>query len=375
MRYNELEPVLPWDIGWVLGHKVGTADEKKQYRILFREDDDFHGTRPFARRDNWLVGKEVFLEAQQLVDTRNVPVKGTSEVIFHSGPAKWQTNYAAALEEDGQLVRLKDRVESRPQFGEVARQAFETALREWDQFGSQREIVTGSGFRVRLGELERYESEAADAQKRLEELEPGLKQKIVDERKAKISQEDLAVLDVPGVDRTPEQHAKAAEVEAKLSVSSTDLAENMPAEKRAEAEKLAKDVDELHRKVRSTKTSRDIVQFIYWRTRCEAECTPDAIKAREVMYDAKQAYLNDIDLDKAKTLYEESFTYWRTVLDKFPLLLNGRVVTDDLVGPVYLPGGIRYYEQVLKKLDLKFPEDFILKDVVSRSHHEPPIGK
>ena len=60
IRYNERQPRLVWDLGWMISEKIGKADESKQFRKLFKEDDDFHGSRPLALRDNWLVGKEWF---------------------------------------------------------------------------------------------------------------------------------------------------------------------------------------------------------------------------------------------------------------------------------------------------------------------------
>ena len=44
IQYNEHKPVLQWDVGWFIRHKIGRADEKKQFRKLFKEDDDFHGS-------------------------------------------------------------------------------------------------------------------------------------------------------------------------------------------------------------------------------------------------------------------------------------------------------------------------------------------
>ena len=69
-EYNESEPLLLWDAGWFFGHKMGRADEYKQFRRLFREDEDFHQELPIdlnqvrgadGRPDNWLCGRWFFL--------------------------------------------------------------------------------------------------------------------------------------------------------------------------------------------------------------------------------------------------------------------------------------------------------------------------
>ena len=44
----------------MISQKIGKADESKQFRKLFKEDDDFNAGRALAQRDNWLVGKEWF---------------------------------------------------------------------------------------------------------------------------------------------------------------------------------------------------------------------------------------------------------------------------------------------------------------------------
>jgi hypothetical protein len=67
-RYNKDNPVLLWDLGWFVGQKIGRADEHEQYRRLFKADDDFHpADRTLEERDNWLVGKQWYLDAIQSV--------------------------------------------------------------------------------------------------------------------------------------------------------------------------------------------------------------------------------------------------------------------------------------------------------------------
>jgi len=65
---NLREPRLLGRMGWFIGQKIGRADEKKQYRRLFKADDDFHERdrpgRTLPERDNWLVAREKYLAAQ-----------------------------------------------------------------------------------------------------------------------------------------------------------------------------------------------------------------------------------------------------------------------------------------------------------------------
>ena len=115
-RYNPEEPVLFWELGWTFGHKVGKADEYVQYRRLFSEDEDLHNRLrednlmiddalgPEGKPDNWLVGREWFRQAEEIVD-RGVPIRGRlvgdndtikrgkTPLIFHSHPPKAVTRF------------------------------------------------------------------------------------------------------------------------------------------------------------------------------------------------------------------------------------------------------------------------------------------
>ena len=64
IRHNETAPRLEWYLGWIISYKLGRADEHLQFRRLFREDSDFNGKRKIEDRDNWLVGREFHLEAE-----------------------------------------------------------------------------------------------------------------------------------------------------------------------------------------------------------------------------------------------------------------------------------------------------------------------
>jgi hypothetical protein len=366
-EYNRTEAILPWDIGWFYGHKMGTADEKKQYRVLFRHDDDLHGSRPMLDRDNWLVGKEWFLEGHAVVENNDVPVRGTNPVIFYSGPAKWQMNYADALEEDGGL-------DGKAVFGERAKRAWEVAHREWLAYGD-RPVPSTAGVPIELNDVETHQKQFDELVQKIKDLEKETYEALLEERRKSLTEAEREALKKPAEDRNEDEAGHAYQAEQKLIVTHEDIAARVTGENRELVRKLAEEASFKARVLRSLNSSRDVVQYVYWLTRCEAERLPETIKARELMYQGTQRYSVDIDLEGARKLLEQSFVEWRKVFDQFPSLKSDRVVGDDLVGPVYLPGGIRYYEQVLKKLDEKFPKDFILQDVIDANDPDPPIGK
>ncbi|MEA1950369.1 MAG: IRE (iron responsive element), partial [Planctomycetota bacterium] len=91
-NYNDREPRLLSNIGWIISQKIGRADEHKQFRKMFRADDDYHGARPKDERDNWLVGKRWYKKAEVMVDTMDVPITGDSPLIFRSKRPMCQMN-------------------------------------------------------------------------------------------------------------------------------------------------------------------------------------------------------------------------------------------------------------------------------------------
>ena len=111
IKYNERQPRLLWELGRMISQKIGKADEVKQYRRLFKEDDDFNAGVPVALRDNWLVGKDWYEKAVKMVDTYGVTMMGQSPLIYRSSAPMCQMYYADALEKDGT-------------FGEVAKKAW-----------------------------------------------------------------------------------------------------------------------------------------------------------------------------------------------------------------------------------------------------------
>jgi hypothetical protein len=167
-RHNVDHPQLLWDLGWFIGQKIGRADEHRQYRRLFREDE--YDYRPpgsaLDERDNWLAGKEWYLKAIESVDVKGHSLGRKSPRDFYSSPAKSQMNYSEAIEEEGT-------------FGEKARRAWQKAAEEWRQFGNE-VIEHSTGVKLQLGSQPRLEKELADLRKSLDALAPGTREKILD---------------------------------------------------------------------------------------------------------------------------------------------------------------------------------------------------
>jgi len=343
IQFNERAAPLFWDVGWFISQKIGRSDERRQFRQLFKRDDDFHGSRPELERDNWLVGKEWFKKVIQLVENEGASMGGKSPLIYHSDPTMCQMNYAKDQEKEGT-------------FGQKARHAWAKAAEEWSAFGS-RDFPTAYASSIRLKDRQVYEEKIQQMIDQLDALKPGLREQLVEQKRAALTEEQRQALDTPPLDRTSQQHSLAAEAEPTLRVTHEDVAQKIEGENRAEAIALAKQVAEAERVLGIINRYRDIVNYDFWQMRSEVEQTPEAVRARELIFKADQAY-EEGDLMASGDYYEDGFKAWRQVFDMFPQL-----VTDEVFG-AELMEVIQNYRRVLHLRDEPFPKDFTLQDLI-----------
>ena len=351
-EYNRDSPRLLWDIGWFFGQKLGRSDEHAQFRREFRKDADFHdyllpyvnmdnSLGPDLRPDNWLVGREWYLQAEGALN-RGASLRGKSPVLFFSSAPMSQLNFASALGDDGI-------------FGDTYTRAWENGHDQWIEYGNY-PILTSFGFHIRLNDFEPLDEEVKELKKRLDEFAPGIEQQIYQEKYDALSPETRQALELEPNTRTPEDLELIYPAEIQLEVSVREMADRVPADLRDQARGIASRVDDKHEHAQAIKRYRDIVNFVYWRTRCEVEQGDEANKARQYLHDADQFY-RDTKLDEARVKYEAAWDEWAKIFDKYPSLLSdvgGEDVTD----------AVKRYARCLEQLDAPFPADFKLKSLI-----------
>ena len=351
-EYNRLEPRLLWDIGWVISQKIGRSDERLQFRKMFVRDDEFHGGRPLELRDNWLVGKEWFRGAEAMVDSPEYPevsMKAKSPLLFRSDGPMCQMNYAEGIETDGSTY-------GRPRFGDVARFAWRDAAREWDEYGSI-DLPTSVGISIQLNDQERFEKIAKKLAAKIDDLEPGLREKILAEARAKLTEEQLEAIDTPMAERTVEQEELIAPVKHTVEISDIDVAKRITEPNRKKAIDLAKRAFVATQTAGLIERQRQVVNFVYWRRRAQVEQDEDTLSARSLIYEGNEAFV-EADLPAARDFYDRGLAAWRRVLDKYPDLISDFTFGDDMMIV------IERYRRILGQLDEPFPEKFILQDVI-----------
>jgi hypothetical protein len=355
---NIHEPRITGRIGWFIGQKIGKADEHRQYRRLFKQDDEFHQednpNRERSKRDNWLVSYDYYTKGQDQV-RRGDPLR-TTPLIFHSQPLMSLINYAEDLEADSTAGET-------PVFGEVAQKAWKQADREKDEFGA-RDLSAPDNTIVHLNAQEDLIAREKVLEEQLEKLMPGEFDKLKKSTRAKQTAEERVSLDTPFDKRSAPQENTCIQYW-------NEVAERTADDHRAKARKLTADLNKAEAAAREIRISRDIVNYTYWKTRCEAEPTDDALSARQLMYEAGQQQI-EARPTKAKQLYEQSFAAWRRVLDRWQVLHEDTLMAEDLSDVV------DKYRDVLRQLagdDAKFPEKFILQDMLDLNERTNPRPK
>jgi len=364
-KYNQRNPRLFWSLGWFVGHKIGIADEKVQFRRLFREDKDFHNTLmdhvnmnsargPDGLPDNWLVAYLWYRQSEDVVE-KGVPVtwmrldmnqegltdKRRSPVIFYSDPSMALISHAVAITE-----------EVTP--GEKTREAWRQAGLEWNKFGSM-DIPTTFGHTVRLGRLDEVRQEVETLRAELEQLLPGLREQVREERRSTLTPEELTVFDAkkPRMEMSEDEQAAYSQAFQKLTVTDMDVAQAMPPELRARALNLARRAGDMANIADRTASYCGIVNYAYWRTRCEVESSKTTADARRyMMFGDREAERGAPE--EAKQQYEMAWDEWARIFEQYPQLVDDEMGED-------LREVILRYKLVLDQLDEEFPEDFKLQ--------------
>lgn len=375
VQYNNREPRLCWDVGWVLSQKIGRADESKQFRRLFQQDHDFHqlpdgSSRPEALRDNWLVGKSWFSRATRLVDAEGVTMKGKSPLIYRSSAPMSQMNYADALLDDGR-------------FGGVTQLAWQDAVMEWNEYG---EIDIPTSWRtddglpvvIHLNDLDRgknYQGQLDKINGQLLELVKNLREEIKKEKMAKLSEQQREALKCPPLKRTAAQRVLAEKAEEQLEVTDQEAAKRITdPQRRRTAVRLWQERRNVERMAGIIRRYREIVNFDYWRLRAGVAQTDQAMAAQEAIYLGNRER-EDGHLDPAKQHYDRGLAAWREVLDEYPDAITDATFGEDLMEV------IQRYRELLDLRDEKplrdatYGKDFILSDIVELHQEEAAEGQ
>ncbi len=324
-------------------------------------------------------------------------IRGTNPLLYYSEPAKCYIRYTAAIQKDG--------VD-----GEVARFWWRKCQDEWREFGHHK-FPRSKDEEFELLQFDVALKQHAKTLKTLENLQPGLKERLEQERRDALTPEERKLLDLPPLEEVePEIEIKISQLRNSIVVDGQDFIEGVDDDKREEAVKLVKQLADANTVMRNYRGAWDTVGYGLWTRRCEAELseivkTKDAatvgsevragstvdslafltaegesitiprasiteridlgIEARRLMFEARKQhregrFLSTDASQGAIELYEKSFEKWRIILDNYPPLVDDGDIGDSLIEV------IRLYWRALEQDDREFPKDFVLQSVIDR---------
>jgi len=347
-KFNARKPILQYDLGQYVGAKMGKADEKLQYRELFRNDDEFHkyfveqglnaksddALGPDRKPDNWLVGKQWFEQAYQLVSA-GLPIKKSPHLLFSYGPL-WQMYHGEAIEDEGVL-------------DERAKFVWEKASRDWKDYGN-RELATTGYVPVTLRSLDTAKKDVEDLRGKFYQKTASVNEKVKLAKKqaaAAANPRKAEAAEKPFDQRTSEERMWAAEFELGIEPSYQELASELPRKEQIEALELASQLRSSEEYLRSTSSLREQVNYTYWETRALAEQQQMMVDARRLIYEANKL-IDVADIKGAVEKYEEAFVRWDKVFRFYPVIM-----TEDVGGDV-LKAINRYKKLIDEDLDERF---------------------
>jgi hypothetical protein len=220
-------------------------------------------------------------------------------------------------------------------------------------------IPTSAGFDIRLNDLEEVEKRLDNATKELDQLAPGMREKLVEGKKAALPEEARKLFDIPEDKRTPEQQQALYGLNEQIGVRPVEVARAISGPNRIRALQLADQMEEEEKTKRYINIYRGIVNFAYWRQRCQAERQDRMLTAREQVFEADRQLELGQNFSQIEKLYEEAWVAFAAIFKEFPELM-GNPEAEELVESV------ERYRDLLSQLDKPFPVDFVLNPMLDK---------
>jgi hypothetical protein len=110
----------------------------------------------------------------------------------------------------------------------------------------------------------------------------------------------------------------------------------------------------------------DQMNYRYWKSRCEAEMTTNAVLARQLFYEGTKAYKTG-DFPKAAEKFKEGLAVWQKVMADFPTYRDDDLNKKD-TGHI-----VKRYVWALKQNLTPIPADLPFKDYLPIVEHDSTV--
>ncbi|MBL8891949.1 MAG: hypothetical protein JNL67_18375 [Planctomycetaceae bacterium] len=295
IAFNKRDHRIFDNLGLHTGLKLGGSDEKKQFRQMLRKDREYVDTfvskfinpdrfdKPEAGGfDSWMLSYWWYDKSYHMRENLGVPKRTSDLMYWVKGPQQLR-QYAEALS-----------VDFRP--GEATQKAWRTAYEAWtdrDRVGERqgfgkRDIMTSFGIEIRLEDLERELERQRAISRRMDELVPGVREELYQQRVAKLSPDDQRILKMPADQRQFKDIGEMVRIEAMLLIYEYEIAERASPENRVAAQNLLRELADGEFRRNQMDSYRYTVNYNYWRDFTNMESTVPAVLARQAAYEAAE---------------------------------------------------------------------------------------
>ena len=352
-KYNKHRTEMPYELGWFFGNKMGVADERKQFRELYRGDKNFHqeiaessmdltnaeGLGPDSKPDNWLSGRLYYERAYEMVKKQNArPAR--SPLMFYRMSSSWLTKYAEGLQAEGPASNL----------GDPARVAWRRAAAGMKSFGDMT-IQTTFGDEITLNIIDQANQDFLKTEKEFKDYCGKTYQSVLADRRNQLTKEQLAAIEVEDFRRDFDELLLAEQASTVLAIDPREVVSKLPSDQQVKGFQIAEKIRIAEEYIQHVEIYRNQINYGYWKSRCDAEQEDSAITARTNMYAANEL-LDKGELDVALQKYDTAWVAWSELFNKFPSLM-----IDDAADDV--TDAIDRYRRLLETPDL--PKDFPLQ--------------
>ncbi len=376
--YNRRDHRIFDNLGMFTGHKFGRADERFQYRALFRNDDAFHEemsrfvpidqiNTPFGP-DNWLLAYLFYDRSVKMVDVEKLPQHRKDMIFFQYKPAQ--------LRNMGMSMQAEFRA------GEYARNLWDRAHGEWLEYGNRPLYFEGDRNRppVTLESLTQSIEKVRNLREDLDALAPsGIRNQLLADKLARLSPEDREMLTRPIDSLDDAELAHYREFTRFLyrdSPVDVQVAEAASSGNRRLADDIVKRIREEDFKIQLSESFRDTMNYDHWRDYAEIESTERGIAARQMQFDAETLTRRSIlteyternpvtgEVSRKPGAIQQldgAYSIWAEVMNDYPQLRTGPLM-NEIVDTMSGPGGYMVLRRAAG-LD-EWPDDFVLQEVI-----------
>ncbi len=378
--YNRRDHRIIDNLGMICGQKFGIADERTQYRALFRNDTPFHDemsqfvnvdriNTPYGP-DHWLLAYEWYGRSIKLVE--NVAEgerirKFSRDVLFYQKQPSQLRNMGLSLHDEFPA-------------DDFQQSNWLRAHEEWVAYG-KRPLITDedpSMPAISLDSMTQTLERLRELRAKLDELAPGIRKRLVASRLEALPPEELELLDRP-IDSLNSEELEAFRRVDQMATAGGQIDRQVledpefPAENRRAGYDLLRAISEEQFRLKLGDNQRDTINYTHWKNHTFVESTDQAIIARRLMFDASE--------DKRRTLldsytvrdpvtgaketfdgsiqkFEKAFALWAEILKSFPTLRTGPLMDSIL-------DDVREYSIIREAAGMDaWPDDFVLQDII-----------